>query len=81
MREAAKRPHTDALVTVAIRSDGSVESVSFVRSSGVAEVDEQIRRIAQGHAPYQRFPPGLAGEFDVIEIRRTWHFDTAVRLY
>ncbi|MDO9460939.1 MAG: hypothetical protein Q7N95_12620, partial [Alphaproteobacteria bacterium] len=30
VREAAKRPHTDPLVTVAIRSDGSVESVTFV---------------------------------------------------
>jgi hypothetical protein len=27
------------------------------------------------------FPPGLAREFDVIEIRRTWHFDMAIRLY
>ena len=68
-------------MTVAIRSDGSVESVTFVRSSGVAEIDEQIRRIVQGQAPNQRFPPGLANEFDVIEIRRTWHFDVAVRLY
>jgi len=27
------------------------------------------------------FPPALAGEYDVIEIRRSWHFDVAVRLY
>ncbi len=26
------------------------------------------------------FPPGLASEYDVIEVRRTWHFDTAIRL-
>jgi len=30
--------------------------------------------------PYQVFPPGLAREYDVIEIRRTWHFDDAIRL-
>ena len=81
MREVAKRPHTDPMVTVAIRSDGSVESVTFVVSSGVAEIDEAIRRIVQSQEPYQAFPPGLAREFDVIEIRRTWHFDIAVRLY
>ena len=81
VREAAKQPHTDPLVTVAIRSDGSVESVTFVRSSGVAAIDEAIRRIVQSQAPYQAFPPGLAREFDVIEIRRTWHFDMAIRLY
>ena len=80
VREVAKRPHTNPMVTVAIRSDGSVESVTFVLSSGVAEVDEAIRRIVQSHV-YQAFPPGLAREFDVIEVRRTWHFDTAVRLY
>ncbi|MBK8739677.1 MAG: TonB C-terminal domain-containing protein [Betaproteobacteria bacterium] len=81
VREVAKRPHTNAMVTVAIRSDGTVESVTFVVSSGVVEVDEAIRRIVQGIVPYEAFPPGLAREFDVIEVRRTWHFDTAVRLY
>jgi outer membrane biosynthesis protein TonB len=79
--ELAKRPHTNPMVTVAIRSDGSVESVTFVLSSGVAEVDEAIRRIVQSHEHYQAFSPGLAREFDVIEIRRTWYFDSAVRLY
>ena len=69
------------MVTVAIRSDGSVESVTFVVSSGVAGIDEAVRRIVESQRPYQPFPPGLAREFDVIEIRRTWHFDVAVRLY
>jgi hypothetical protein len=81
VRDAAKRPHTDPLVTVAIRSDGSVESVTFVMSSGVAEIDEAIRRIVHSQVPYPSFPPVLASEFDVIEIRRTWHFDMAIRLY
>ena len=81
VREAAKQPHADPLVTVALRSDGSVESVTFVRSSGVAGIDEAIRRIVQSQAPYAQFSPGLAREFDVIEIRRTWTFDTAIRLY
>jgi len=68
-------------VTVAIRSDGSVESVTFVISSGVLEIDEAIRRIVQSQVPYAPFPPGLAREYDVIDLRRTWYFDTAVRLY
>ncbi len=81
VREFAQRPHSNPMVMVAIRSDGSVESVSFVLSSGVAELDEAIRRIVQNNVPYQVFPPALAREFDVIEVRRTWHFDMAVRLY
>ena len=81
VREAAKRPHANPLVTVAIRSDGSVESVTFVLSSGVPEIDEAIRRIVQSQLPYPGLSAGLAREFDVIEIRRTWHFDMAIRLY
>jgi len=81
VREAVKQPHADPLVTVAIRSDGSVESVTFVQSSGVAALDEAIRRVVDSQKPYQVFPPGLAREFDVILIRRTWYFDTAIRLY
>ena len=80
VREAAKQPHTDPLVTVAIRSDGSVESVTFVQSSGVAALDDAIRRVVDSQKPYEAFPPGLARDFDVIEIRRTWYFDMAIRL-
>jgi hypothetical protein len=39
------------------------------------------RRVVQSRTPCQAIPPGLACEFDVIEIRRTWHFDMAIRLY
>lgn len=81
VREAAKQPHTDPMVTVALRSDGSVESVTFVRSSGVAAIDEAIRSIVQSQANYPAFPPALTRDYDVIEIRRTWHFDMAIRLY
>jgi hypothetical protein len=81
VREAAKERHGDPLETVAIRSDGSVESVTFVQSSGVAAIDDAIRRIVYSQAPYQVFPPALASEYDVIEIRRTWYFDVAIRLY
>ena len=69
------------MVTVVIRSDGSVESMTFVVSSGVPAVDEAIRRIVQSHERYQAFPPELARDVDVIELRRTWYFDVAVRFY
>jgi hypothetical protein len=81
VHETAKQPHTDPMVTVALRSDGSVESVTFVLSSGVQAIDDAIRRIIYSQVPYQAFAPGLAREFDVVEIRRTWYFDSAIRLY
>jgi outer membrane biosynthesis protein TonB len=81
VRDLARRTRNRPIVTVAVRSDGSVESVTFVVSSGDAEVDEAIRRIVHGHAHYQPFWPALAAQYDVIEIRRTWHFDDAIRFY
>jgi TonB family protein len=79
-RELARQPHSAAVVTVAVRSDGSVEAVTFVRSSGVPAVDEAITRIVRAQANYPAFPPGLLRDYDVVEIRRSWQFDTAVRL-
>lgn len=81
LRELVSRPHANPIVTVALRRDGTVESIVFVISSGVTELDEAIRSIVQAQAPFQAFTPGLAGEYDVIEIRRTWYFDSAIRLY
>lgn len=81
VREAAAQPYTDPVVTVAVRSNGSVESVTFVRSSGVPAIDEAVRRIVQSQENYPAFPPALQRDYDVVEIRRNWHFDTAVRLY
>src|SRR5574337_302457 len=80
-RELARQPHRDPMVTVAIRSDGSIEAVTFVISSGVAAVDDAIRGIIESHKPYPAFPAGLASQVDVVEIRRTWYFDVAVRLH
>jgi len=68
------------VVTVSIRSDGSLEDVAIHRSSGVWELDEAVRRIARLNAPYSAFPPALASRYDVIEIRRVWSFDTTLRI-
>ena len=66
VRALAKRPHTPAMVTVAVRSDGSVESVSFVLSSGVAEIDDAIRRIRLFSSIHRRLhdPDGAAASLD-----------------
>jgi outer membrane biosynthesis protein TonB len=81
VRELARQPHTHPVVTVAIRSDGSVESVRLELSSGQPAIDAAIERIVRGQASYPAFSTLLASQYDVVEIRRTWQFDTAVRLY
>lgn len=80
VREVVKQPHAQPIVTVAIRADGSVEKVTFEVSSGVAAIDEAIRKVVASQAPYPAFPPAIARQYDVMEIRRTWTFDTAIRL-
>jgi len=80
VREAVKQPHRQPVVTIAVRADGSVEKVTFVLSSGVPALDDAIRQVVESQAPYGPFPPALARQYDVVEIRRTWIFDMAIRL-
>ena len=80
VQDAAKQPHVAPIVTVAMRADGSVEKVTFVVSSGVPRLDEAIRQVIASQAAYAAFPPALARQYDVVEIRRTWVIDTAIRL-
>ncbi len=70
----------DPLVNVALRSDGSVEEVTIIRSSGRADMDEAVRRIVRVNARYSAFPPNVASRSDVIDIRRVWKFDEALKL-
>ncbi len=70
----------DPVVLVALRSDGSVEEITIIRSSGRADLDEAARRIIRVNAPYSAFPPNIASKYDVIEIRRVWNFDETLHL-
>jgi hypothetical protein len=80
VRDAAQQPHVAPIVTVAVRADGSVEKVTFVVASGVPRLDEAIRQVIASQASFAAFPPALARQYDVVEIRRTWVIDTAIRL-
>jgi hypothetical protein len=77
---SSQRVRIDPLVSVAIRSDGSVDEVTIVRSSGRADTDEAVRRIVRVNARYSIFPPNVAVRYDVIEIRRIWRFDEQLKL-
>lgn len=70
----------DPVVTVAIRSDGSVEEITIHRSSGRADLDQAVRNIVRINAKYAAFPPNIAAQYDVIEVRRVWNFDDGLRI-
>jgi protein TonB len=62
------------LITVSIRSDGTVENVEINRSSGQKVLDAAAVRIVQMSAPFAAFPPDIKRDTDVLHITRTWMF-------
>lgn len=62
------------LLTVSIRSDGSLEAVEVERSSGHEVLDRAARRIVMMAGPFQPFPPAVRREFDILSITRVWTF-------
>lgn len=74
-----QRLHGRLVVTVAIKSDGTVDQIAFDRPSGHKVLDEAARRIVQLAAPFAAFPPDIAKEVDILHITRTWTFTTGDR--
>ena len=62
------------LLTVSIRADGSVESVSVNRSSGQRVLDAAAVHIVEMSAPFAPFPPDIRRDTDILHITRTWSF-------
>ncbi len=62
------------LLTVSIRSDGSVENVEINRSSGHRVLDAAAVKIVEMSAPFAVFPPNIKRDTDVLHITRTWMF-------
>jgi len=61
-------------LTVAIRADGTVETVEINRPSGQKILDEAALRIVGLAAPFAAFPPEIAQDTDILSITRTWSF-------
>lgn len=62
------------VVTVSIKSDGSLEGVEINRPSGRRILDEAAIRIVRLAAPFAPFPPDIARDTDILSITRTWLF-------
>jgi protein TonB len=68
------------MLTVRVRSDGSVERVEIDRPSGHRVLDDAARRIVRMAEPFAEFPPDIRREYDVLEITRTWIFTSSNQL-
>jgi len=62
------------LLSVGIKSDGSLHSVQVRNSSGQSVLDDAAVRIVRLAAPFAPFPPELKEEADVLVVTRTWKF-------
>jgi protein TonB len=75
-----RRLYGNLILHVALRSDGSLEDVRVLRSSGFEVLDEAAVRIVELAAPYAPFPPNIKAETDILDITRTWRFLSNYRL-
>ncbi|WP_126452612.1 energy transducer TonB [Sulfuriflexus mobilis] len=79
--EASRRKLTGKLVlTVVLRPDGSIHSMSLDNSSGNRVLDDAARRIVRLAAPYAPFTDAIRAETDLLHITRTWIFQRGNRL-
>jgi protein TonB len=74
--EAARsqRLYGSLILTVGIRADGSVESVTIDKPSGKKILDAAAVRIVQLAAPYAAFSADIRRDTDILYITRTWTF-------
>jgi protein TonB len=69
-----QRIYGSLVVTVSIKSDGSLERVEINRPSGQRILDAAAQRIVQLAAPFAPFPADIAKDTDILSITRTWIF-------
>ncbi|EXI75693.1 MAG TPA: TonB family protein [Candidatus Accumulibacter phosphatis] len=72
--EARGKLYGSLVLTVTVRSDGSVDSVEINRSSGHKVLDDAARRIVVMASPFAAFPPAIRHDTDSLVITRTWNF-------
>jgi len=79
---AAREQHLygSLLLTVSIKSDGSVEGVEVNRSSGSRILDAAAVKIVEMSAPFAPFPPDIKRDTDILHVTRTWMFTKADEL-
>ena len=69
-----KKLYGKLLLTVSIRSDGSIENVEVNKSSGQRILDAAAVKIVEMAGPYSPFPADIKRDTDILHITRTWTF-------
>jgi protein TonB len=72
--EARGRIYDSMIITVEIDKHGNVVDVIVNKKSRYDVLNRAVRAIVYAGAPYERFPPEMAKEGDILQIVRTWNF-------
>ncbi|MEW8507603.1 MAG: energy transducer TonB [Candidatus Thiodiazotropha sp.] len=74
--DQAKRSklYGNLVLHVAVKTDGSVERIKVLHSSGHKILDDAAIRIVRLAAPFSPFPNEIRKETDILDITRTWQF-------
>lgn len=78
--DARGKIYGSLVLSVSIKSDGSLDDVDVVRSSGQRILDRAAERIVRMGAPYAKFPANITRDTDILVITRTWTFAPGDRL-
>ena len=72
-----QRLYGSLLITVSIRSDGTLENIEINRTSGNRLLDAAAVKIVEMSGPFSVFPPDIKRDTDILHITRTWSFTKA----
>ncbi|MFM1989058.1 MAG: hypothetical protein RJA99_2015 [Pseudomonadota bacterium] len=76
--EARGRQYDSLIITVEIDKHGNVVDVVINKKSKYEALNRAVKQIVYAGQPYERFPPEMAREGDILQIVRTWTFTNDV---
>jgi len=72
--EARGRQYDSLIITVEIDKHGNVVDIVVNKKSKYEALNRAVKQIVYAGQPYERFPPEMAREGDILQIVRTWTF-------
>ncbi len=78
---ARGRLYGSLVLVVSIKTDGSLDGVEVIRSSGHQILDRAAERIVKMASPFGSFPANIKRDTDILVITRTWTFAPGDKLF
>jgi periplasmic protein TonB len=73
-KEARGKQYDSLVITAEIDKHGNVVDVVINKKSKYEALNRAVKQIVYAGQPYERFPPEMAREGDILQIVRTWTF-------